>query len=115
MTHGANIVGRTTSYGCGTTDMIPVCTKGDLTIEGLCDMGGNVSEWVNDPYSSTLTGTPLDGSARSSATFDARYITMKGASWRINKLSSHNYYRVSETPGRLRGLIDGYGFRPLKR
>jgi formylglycine-generating enzyme required for sulfatase activity len=119
LTHGANVTvvsGKTTiSYGCGTNNMVAVCTKGDLTTQGVCDLGGNLSEWVTDPYSSTLTGTPLNGDARSTTTFDARYRTLKGTSWRVDKMKAYNYYRFSDTPGRLTGLVDGYGFRPLKR
>jgi len=39
------------------------CTTGDVTPQGVCDMAGNLSEWVEDDYHSNYTGAPTDGSA----------------------------------------------------
>ena len=45
----------------GTTK--PVCSypRGN-TVHGVCDMAGNVWEWVEDDYHSNYTGAPADGS-----------------------------------------------------
>lgn len=58
----AAINGIDGSCGSGTQ---PVCSRtAGNTAQGLCDMAGNVLEWVHDVYVSTYEGAPVDGSAR---------------------------------------------------
>ncbi len=50
--------------GCGANTTGDVCSKpGGLSAQGLCDLAGNVYEWVEDDYHRFYQDGPADGSA----------------------------------------------------
>jgi iron(II)-dependent oxidoreductase len=67
---------RAVMSGNGT---MPVCSKpAGNTAQGLCDMSGNVWEWVQDKYQSSYAGAPADGSAFEGA---GPYRVLRGGSF----------------------------------
>ncbi len=52
------------NYGCGKNSTMQVCSKpAGNTAQGLCDMAGNVAQWVQDKYQDSYKNTPADGRA----------------------------------------------------
>ena len=49
--------------GCGSGGTLPVCSRpAGNTAQGLCDMAGNVEQWIQDEYHGSYKGAPADGS-----------------------------------------------------
>jgi formylglycine-generating enzyme required for sulfatase activity len=66
--------------GCGRRATWPVCSKPKgNTDQGLCDMSGNVYEWVQDWYHNSYVGAPNDGSAWENPAGSSR--AMRGGAW----------------------------------
>jgi formylglycine-generating enzyme required for sulfatase activity len=50
--------------GCGTGYFMTTCSReSGISPDGLCDMIGNLSEWVEDCYHRDYSGAPVNGSA----------------------------------------------------
>ena len=68
--------------GCGKHRTWLVCSKPKgHSKHGLCDMAGNVWEWVEDCNHKTYRGAPSDGSAWTKSCRDQRGRLMRGGAW----------------------------------
>lgn len=85
----------------------PVCSKtSGNTEQGLCNMAGNVSEWVQDAYRDSYVGAPQDGSALTGEYNSLR--VFRGGSWRYRAEFQRSAFRDFVGPG---SRYDGLGFR----
>jgi formylglycine-generating enzyme required for sulfatase activity len=97
--------------GCGRDSTWPVCSKplGD-TLQGLCDMSGNVWQWTQDWYHGSYAAAAQDGSARESPA--GIYRVGRGGAWNPGfegELRADN--RNHEDPA---NCSASYGIRPVK-
>ena len=84
--------------GCGRNSTWPVCSKprGNTT-QGLCDMAGNVWEWVQDWFHNSYNGAPTDGSAWEKPTGSSR--VFRGGSWYDYARRVRAANRLDNSPG----------------
>jgi len=97
-------------FGCGTNATMPVCSKpAGNTAQGLCDMAGNVFQWVQDKYRDTYIGAPADGRAVEGA---GPLRVMRGGSFNcVDALPLRTGFRGRVDPGYRDA---GIGFRLAK-
>jgi formylglycine-generating enzyme required for sulfatase activity len=88
----------------------PVCLKpAGNTEQGLCDMSGNVWEWVQDWYHDSYEGAPSDGRAWESP--PGVYRVFRGGSWSVVGTFARPAGRSSFDPN---SQDDYLGFRPVR-
>jgi sulfatase modifying factor 1 len=86
--------------GCGRDSTWPVCSKPmGNTPQGLCDMAGNLWEWVEDVYHGSCEGAPTDGSAWGDTSRGSDRV-IRGGSWG----SAPRYARVADRFGSAPGF-----------
>ena len=93
--------------GCGENSTWAVCSKtAGNTAQGLCDMAGNVHQWVQDTYHDSYEGAPVDGSDFKGA---GAIRVVRGGSFLSHVASSlrADYRNAIEPQGRNGGI----GFR----
>jgi len=93
--------------GCGRGGTWPVCSKpAGNSAQGVCDLVGNVWEWVEDAYHETYVGAPGDG--RPWLTPVSAYRVLRGGSWGGAARHCRAADRGAWEPG---GRFDRVGFR----
>ena len=86
-----------------------MCSKpSGNSAQGVCDLAGNVWEWVEDVYAGSYAGAPTDGSARTSG---GSLRVLRGGSWFDTAGYLRAANRVRHAPGN-RGTY--LGFRPAR-
>ena len=90
--------------GCGRNSTWPVCSKPQGHSEqGLCDLSGNVWEWVLDEWVDNYNGAPDDGSPVCSEPTCSQNVASRrvnrGGSWRYVADYLRAAYRISYPPG----------------
>ena len=97
--------------GCGRQRTWPVCSKpGGHSSQGVCDLAGNVWEWVEDCWHGDYSGAPSDGRAWTSGCTGSIRVG-RGGSWDFTASSLRAAYRLWSPPG---SRLVNLGFRPLR-
>ena len=97
---------------CGRNAPWPVCAKpAGNTEQGLCDMAGNVYQWVQDWYAPSYADAPSDGSARRLPDPAWYAKSQRGGCWIFGSNWSRSEARSGDFPTQYGDYI---GFRVAK-
>ncbi len=100
--------------GCGSHMTAPVCSNrsGD-TMDGLCDMAGNVWEWVQDEFLPDYNGAPADGSAWEPSNDGTQPRVIRGGGFDSEPEDVRTTGREKESPDKQAANIGFRCVRPL--
>ena len=94
--------------GCGENHTWPVCSKiSSNTAQGLCDMAGNVFEWVEDCWHPRYKNAPADGSAWT-ADCSGKFKCDRGGAWNYGAKAMRAAVRYGNVPETRNNVL---GFR----
>jgi len=97
--------------GCGEERSWPVCSKtAGNSAHGVCDLGGNVAEWVEDCFHDTYDGARADGGAWTDGCDQERRVT-RGGSWGLYAAHCRAAHRLALASGVRSNYV---GFRPAR-
>lgn len=96
--------------GCGRGEPWPVCSKGaGDSAQGICDLAGNVEEWLEDCWHETYTDAPMRG-AWASECFSSDRV-LRGGSWLLVEEHLRATARNHSTPAYPKSSV---GFRCVR-
>jgi formylglycine-generating enzyme required for sulfatase activity len=100
--------------GCGARGTASVCSRhpAGSTPQGVCDLAGNVAEWVEDRYRFGYDAAPRDGTAFDSVTDLDR--VLRGGSWRGGPQAVRAASRAHASPARDVPVRDDVGIRVVR-
>jgi formylglycine-generating enzyme required for sulfatase activity len=86
----------------------PVCSRPrGRSLQGLCDLAGNVWEWVQDCWHRSYDGAPIDGTSWQDAC-DTAQVVIRGGSFANPAGALRSWFRMPEAPSTHSPLL---GFR----
>ena len=89
-----------------------VCTHAaGHSAQGICDLAGNVYEWVEDYYQDSYVGAPIDGRPWTEPGINPSWRSIRGGAWGFGAAVARNANRSGHDQD---AQIGAYGFRAAR-